>query len=112
MKKVILIGVLATVLAGCQSAGPNQTVGTGVGAVAGYGVARALGAGSAGSAIGAVAGAVVGSEVGRSMDQPRVQTETVYVAPPVPQRPPRRQCYSTWDRTAYGMRERVVCNYY
>lgn len=112
MKRILLISALSIILAGCQSAGPNQAIGTGVGAVAGYGVARALGAGSAGSAVGAVAGAVVGSEVGRSMDQPRqVYQEQVYIAPPPP-RPPRRQCYSTWDRTPYGVKERVVCTYY
>jgi osmotically inducible lipoprotein OsmB len=61
--------VAATALAGCQSTGPNQAVGTGVGAVGGYAVGRALGGGAAGSALGAVAGAVIGSEVGRNMDQ-------------------------------------------
>jgi osmotically inducible lipoprotein OsmB len=80
MKKVIIISVLALTLAGCQS-GPNQMVGTGVGAVGGYGVARALGAGSRGSAIGAVAGAVIGSEVGRNMDV----NQTGYVREPVVQ---------------------------
>jgi len=80
MKKVIIISVLALTLAGCQS-GPNQMVGTGVGAVGGYGVARALGAGSRGSAIGAVAGAVIGSEVGRNMDV----NQPVYVREPVVQ---------------------------
>lgn len=105
MYKIALIGVAALALAGCQSTGPNQMVGTGVGAVGGYGVAQAMGAGPRGSAIGAVAGALVGSEVGRSMDQPRIQPQPVYMAPP----PPRRYCYSVWDRTPYGMRERTVC---
>jgi osmotically inducible lipoprotein OsmB len=89
MKKVIIISVLALTLAGCQS-GPNQMVGTGVGAVGGYGVARALGAGSRGSAIGAVAGAVIGSEVGRNMDYNQshrviVREQPVYVRQPVVQ---------------------------
>lgn len=86
MKKVLLIGSLALALAGCQS-GPNQMVGTGVGAVGGYATARALGAGPRGSAVGAVAGALVGSEVGRSMDaQPVViQQRPVYIREPVVQ---------------------------
>lgn len=108
MNKFLVVGLLGITLAGCQSAGPNQTVGTGVGAVGGYAAARALGAGSAGSAVGAVAGALIGSEVGRSMDQPqRVyvrEPQPVYMAPP-----PRRYCYQVWDRTPYGTRERTVC---
>jgi osmotically inducible lipoprotein OsmB len=106
MYKIALVGIAAITLAGCQSTGPNQMVGTGVGAVGGYGVAHAMGAGPRGSAIGAVAGALVGSEVGRSMDQPRIQPQPqpVYVTAP-----PRRYCYQVWDRTPYGMRERTIC---
>ena len=89
MKKLIIITALSLILAGCQ-AGPNQMVGTGVGAVGGYGVAKALGAGYRGSAIGAVAGAVIGSEVGRNMDgnQPQrviVREQPLYVREPVVQ---------------------------
>ena len=95
MRKIGLISVLlaATALAGCQSTGPNQAIGTGVGAVGGYAVGRALGGGAAGSALGAVAGAVVGSEVGKSMDQQQqgypqqrviVQERPVYVERPRP----------------------------
>jgi osmotically inducible lipoprotein OsmB len=112
MYKIAVIGIAALALAGCQSTGPNQMVGTGVGAVGGYGVARALGAGPRGSAIGAVAGALVGSEVGRSMDgqpQPYYRAQPAYAAP-VPL-PPRRQCYQVWDRTPYGPRERTVCEF-
>jgi osmotically inducible lipoprotein OsmB len=71
MNKFMLVGTLvATVaLAGCQNTGPNQAIGTGVGAVGGYAIGRSLGGGAAGSALGAVAGAVIGSEVGRNMDQ-------------------------------------------
>jgi osmotically inducible lipoprotein OsmB len=71
MNKIIVISTLvATVaLAGCQSTGPNQAIGTGVGAVGGYAIGRSLGGGAAGSALGAVAGAVIGSEVGRGLDQ-------------------------------------------
>ena len=96
MRKVLLIGTLALVLAGCQSTGPNQAVGTGVGAVGGYAAARALGAGSTGSAVGAVAGALIGNEVGRNMDQNQgyppppptrviVQERPVYIREPVVQ---------------------------
>jgi len=93
MKKILSVTALTIILAGCQ-AGPNQAVGTGVGAVGGYATARALGAGSTGSAVGAVAGALIGNEVGRTMDQnqgynppPRVvvQERPVYVREPVVQ---------------------------
>jgi outer membrane lipoprotein SlyB len=109
MNKILIVSVLALALAGCQSAGPNQTVGTGVGAVGGYAAARALGAGSRGSAIGAVAGALIGSEVGKNMDQPQA------VVPPRPvvveERyiPRRPHCFTTWERTYNGMIERRVC---
>lgn len=65
---IVVVGA-ALSLAGCAGAGPNQTIGTGVGAVGGYGVARAMGAGAAGSAAGAVAGALIGNAVGQNMDQ-------------------------------------------
>jgi osmotically inducible lipoprotein OsmB len=95
MNKILSITALTIALAGCQ-AGPNQAVGTGVGAVGGYATARALGAGSTGSAVGAVAGALIGNEVGRNMDQnqgyappPRerviVQERPVYIREPVVQ---------------------------
>ena len=69
MNKFLIIAIASIGLAGCQSSGPNQTIGTGVGAVGGYATARALGASSTGSAVGAVAGALIGSEVGRNVDQ-------------------------------------------
>jgi osmotically inducible lipoprotein OsmB len=82
MKKILsLMAVL--VLAGCANTGPNQAIGTGVGAVGGYAVGRALGGGAAGSAVGAVAGAVVGGAVGQSMDQQQSQQVIVRQAPPV-----------------------------
>jgi len=114
MNKIFIVAALALTLAGCQSSGPNQTIGTGVGAVGGYGVARAMGAGPAGSAVGAVAGALVGSSVGQSMDtqsqypqQRPVVVEERYVAVPPPRR--QRDCFSTWDRTPRGLVERIVC---
>jgi uncharacterized protein YcfJ len=107
MKKILLAATLTLTVAGCQSAGPNQTVGTGVGALGGYGVARAMGAGPAGSAVGAVAGALIGSEVGKNMDgntpQP-VVVERRYVQPRY-----QRDCFSVWDRTPRGYIERIVC---
>jgi osmotically inducible lipoprotein OsmB len=114
MNKIIVVGILALTLAGCQS-GPNQTIGTGVGALGGYGVARAMGAGPAGSAVGAVAGALIGSEVGRNMDQPQqpvyVQRRpVVYQERYVPVPPRRPSCYTVWERTYGGMVERRVCN--
>jgi uncharacterized protein YcfJ len=81
MKKILIIPVLlATALAGCT--GSNQAIGTGVGAVGGYGVARALGAGSGGAAVGAVAGALIGNSVGQSIDQ----NQRYYQAAPQPRR--------------------------
>jgi len=35
-------------------------------------------------------------------------TYRTYAAPVAPYRP-RIRCYSTWDRTPYGLRERRVC---
>lgn len=115
MKKIAFVAVVGTALAlaGCSAAGPNQTIGTGVGAVGGYGVARALGAGPGGAAAGAVAGALIGNSVGASMDQQnaaqprRVIVEDRYVQPA-----PRR-VYCTYDRVYdpyYNVyRERRVC---
>ena len=96
MKNIVLIAVLGSTvaLAGCQSAGPNQAIGTGVGAVGGYAVGRSLGGGAAGSALGAVAGAVIGSEVGRNMDQnqgyPQPQQRVIVQERPVYVERPRR----------------------
>jgi len=111
MNKIVLVAALAIALAGCQSTGPNQAIGTGVGALGGYGVARALGAGSAGSAVGAVAGALIGSEVGKNMDnQPErviVQQQPVYIERRLP--PVRRNCFSVWDNIHGRYVERIVC---
>lgn len=118
MKKILIVSALAIALAGCQSVGPNQAVGTGIGAVGGYGVARALGAGPRGSALGAVAGALVGSEVGRSVDQqngtvPRerviVQERPVYVQP---QPVTRCQIERRWDPRWQAYRDVRICNQY
>ena len=126
MNKLILIPITLTLaLGGCASTGPNQAIGTGVGAVGGYAVGRALGGGAVGSAVGAVVGGAVGSEVGRNMDlntpqygAPRPQ----YVAPRerviVEERPvyierPRRreECdyVRQWDNRIGGYRDIRVC---
>lgn len=110
MNKIIVVGILALTLAGCQSAGPNQTIGTGVGALGGYGVARAMGAGPAGSAVGAVAGALVGSSVGQSMDQQNQARPVVVEERYVRVQPRRPSCYTVWDRVPGGYVERRVCN--
>ena len=107
MNKIIVVSMLALTLAGCQSTGPNQAVGTGVGAVGGYAVGRALGGGAAGSALGAVAGAVVGSEVGRNIDQ-----NQGYIPEPPP-RPYVRERFIVQERPVYVERPRRVerCDY-
>ena len=119
MKKVLLVSVMlaAVGLAGCQSTGPNQAIGTGVGAVGGYAVGRSLGGGAAGSALGAVAGAVIGSEVGRNMDQNQVypqqrvivQERPVYIERP---RQPRCDFVRQWDHRYGGYRDIRVCERY
>ena len=98
MQKIFIVSALALALAGCQNTGPNQALGTGVGAVGGYAVGRSLGGGAAGSALGAVAGAVIGSEVGRNMDQ-----NQGYIAPTPQPRPVIIQ-----ERPVYIERPRVV----
>ena len=106
MKKILIVSALAATLAGCAGAGPNQSIGTGVGAIGGYGVARAMGAGPAGSAVGAVAGALIGNEVGRNMDgnngYPQrerviVRERPVYVREPVTQCRIERQYDPRWN---------------
>ena len=120
MNKFMLVGTLvATVaLAGCQNTGPNQAIGTGVGAVGGYAIGRSLGGGAAGSALGAVAGAVIGSEVGRNMDQ-QPQGNTVYrdrviveERPVYVERrgyPPRCDFVRQWDNRIGAYRDIRIC---
>lgn len=111
MKRIFIVSILGLSVAGCAGAGPNQTIGTGVGAVGGYGVARALGAGPGGAAAGAVAGALIGNEVGRSMDQPRyTQPRPVIVRERYVPTPRRVSCYTVWDRVYGGYVERRICN--
>ena len=45
--------------------------------------------------------------------RPAVAVPPVYAPLPPPRpyyvRQPRRDCFTVWDRTPYGMRERVIC---
>ena len=119
MKKIVLFAtIIATVaLAGCQNTGPNQAIGTGVGAVGGYAVSRSLGGGATSSALGTVAGALIGSEVGRNMDQNQgytqqrviVQERPVYIERP---RPLRCDFVRQWDHRYGGYRDIRVCERY
>jgi osmotically inducible lipoprotein OsmB len=116
MTKLILVSTLlvSTALAGCQSTGPNQAVGTGVGAVGGYAVGRALGGGAAGSAVGAVAGALIGSEVGKNMDQnqgyaPPPQRVIVRERPVYIERRPRCEIVREWDGRIGAYRQVQIC---
>lgn len=55
-------------VAGCAS-GPNQNLGTGIGALGGAAVGHAIG-GNTGSTLGGAAiGGVIGNQVGRSVDE-------------------------------------------
>jgi len=110
MKKILAIaGLLAIAMLGGCASGPNQTVGTGVGAIGGYAVGRALGGGAAGSAVGAVAGALVGSSVGQSMDQQR--PVIVQQSPPVVYHDRIVRCYYVreWDGYYRAYVDRKVC---
>jgi hypothetical protein len=84
MKKVLLVAVGAAMLAGCTPR-EQQLVAAG--------------------AVGAVAGAVIASEASRP--QPVYVEERRYVQPP--RYMPPRQCFKVWERTPYGMIERVQC---
>jgi osmotically inducible lipoprotein OsmB len=111
MRKSLFIPVVAALaLAGCAQTGPNQAVGTGVGAVGGYAVGRALGGGAAGSAVGAVAGALVGSSVGQSMDRPAPPPVVVQQPPVVVyERPVTCRIERQWDSYYRTWVDRRVC---
>jgi len=55
--------------AGCAEYGPNQNLGTGVGAVGGALAGHALGGNAASTLGGAAIGGVIGNQVGRSVDE-------------------------------------------
>lgn len=74
MKKTIVAGivVLGLAVAGCQGSGPKQTVGTGLGGLAGGLAGAQVGRGSGqlwATGAGVLLGALVGSEVGASLDR-------------------------------------------
>ena len=55
-------------IAGCAS-GPNQNLGTGVGAVGGALVGNAIGGNTAATVGGAAIGGIIGNQVGRNADE-------------------------------------------
>jgi osmotically inducible lipoprotein OsmB len=55
-------------IAGCAS-GPNQNLGTGVGAVGGALVGNAIGGNTASTVGGAAIGGIIGNQVGRNADE-------------------------------------------
>ena len=74
MKKYILIAVMITGLAvaGCETGGQKQTIGTGAGAVLGGIAGSQVGSGSGrlwATGAGVLIGALAGSEVGKSLDR-------------------------------------------
>ena len=88
MKKIIAISIVAFGLAGC-TAREQQLVAAGT--------------------VGALAGAVVASGVSEPYHRPYYHRYPYY-APPRPYYVNSRpQCFTTWDRTPYGMRERLIC---
>ena len=111
IKSIFIVAATALALGGCASTGPNQAVGTGVGAVGGYAVGRALGGGPIGSAVGAVVGASVGGAVGQNMDQPQ-QPRTVIIEdrhPVYVERPVRCHVVTEWDPYRGAYFERRYC---
>ena len=83
MKTRTWIAAVATVstmaITGCAS-GPNQNVGTGVGAVGGALVGHAIG-GNTGSTVGGAAiGGLIGNQVGRSVDERNYYNQQRYPA--------------------------------
>lgn len=55
-------------LAGC-AAGPNEQIGTGVGAVGGAAIGNAIGGNTAATVGGAAIGGLIGNQVGRRSDE-------------------------------------------
>lgn len=74
LKKFVIIGLAASMLAGCATGGGNQnaTLGTLAGAVGGAALGSAFGAGSgkvAAIAAGALVGGFLGNQIGASLDE-------------------------------------------
>lgn len=82
MRNVVLSIFAASMLAGCVTAGPNQTGGAVVGGVAGGVLGSMFGGGTGrlvGTGLGAAIGTAVGSSVGASMDrQEQMQNQPVH----------------------------------
>ena len=74
LKKLVIVGLAASLLAGCASDGSNQnaTLGTLAGAVGGAALGSAFGSGSgkvAAIAGGALIGGFLGNQIGASLDR-------------------------------------------
>jgi hypothetical protein len=88
MKKIIAISIVAFGLAGCTPR-EQQLVAAG--------------------AVGALAGAVVASGASESYHRPYYHRYPYYAPPRPYYANPRPRCFTTWERTPYGMRERLIC---
>lgn len=99
MRNVVLSLFAASMLAGCVTAGPNQTGGAVVGGVAGGVLGSMFGGGTGrlvGTGLGAAIGTAVGSSVGASMDrQEQMQNQPVH-------QPYTRQFNSSGEESAYN----------
>jgi hypothetical protein len=88
MKKIIAVSIVAFGLAGCTPR-EQQLVAAG--------------------AVGALAGAVVASGASESYHRPYYHRYPYYAPPRPYYANPRPRCFTTWERTPYGMRERLIC---
>lgn len=84
MKKIVAVSILVLGLAGC-TAREQQLVAVGV--------------------VGALAGTIVANSASSSNHRTYHASPRVYHHPRMHPR-----CYSIWDRSPYGMRERRICN--
>lgn len=72
VKKIIVVGVAASLLSACAGMGEKETAGTVIGAGTGAVVGAQVGGGGGrivGAAVGTLLGALVGGEIGRSLDR-------------------------------------------
>lgn len=71
-KRIVAVGLAASLLSACETMGPKETSGTLIGAGTGAVVGAQVGRGEGrivGVAVGTLLGALLGGEVGRSMDR-------------------------------------------
>lgn len=71
-RKIIAVGLAASLLSACETMGPKESTGTLIGAGTGAVVGAQVGRGEGrivGVAVGTLLGALLGGEVGRSMDR-------------------------------------------